>query len=175
MAQERQGAVTMRGNPLTLIGPEIKPGQKAPAFTVVDNNLAPVNLEQFKGMVKIICSVPSLDTPVCDAETRQFNVAASKLPSDVRILTISVDLPFAQKRWCGAAGVDKVITLSDHRNVEFGEKYGVLVKDLRILARAVFVVDKHDNVVHAEYVKELTSYPDYEAALDAARKAAAAA
>jgi thiol peroxidase len=175
MAQERQGVVTMHGNPLTLIGPEIRPGQKAPSFSAVDNNLAAVKLEDFKGMVKIICAVPSLDTPVCDAETRRFNVDAGKLPADVRVLTVSVDLPFAQKRWCGAAGVDKVVTLSDHRNVEFGEKYGVLIKELRILARAVFVVDKHDNAVYAEYVKDITNYPDYEAALAAARKAAAAA
>jgi thiol peroxidase len=174
MAQERQGVVTMRGNPLTLIGPEIKVGDKAPAFSLVDNNLGTVTLDNFKGKVKVLCSVPSLDTPVCDAETRRFNIDAAKLPGDVQVLTISVDLPFAQKRWCGAAGVDKVTTLSDHRNVEFGEKYGVLIKDLRILARAVFVVDKSDKVVYAEYVKELTNYPDYDAALAAARRAAAA-
>ncbi len=174
MAQERPGAVTMRGNPLTLIGPEIKPGQKAPQFTALDNNLGTVGLDNFKGKVKIICSVPSLDTPVCDNETRRFNVEAANLPGDVQILTISMDLPFAQKRWCGAAGVDKVITLSDHRNADFGEKYGVLIKELRLLARAVFVVDKNDNVVHVEYVKEITNYPDYDAALSAARKAASA-
>jgi thiol peroxidase len=173
MAQERQGAVTMRGNPLTLVGPEIKPGQKAPEFSLVDNNLATVTSADFKGKVKIICAVPSLDTPVCDTETRRFNVEAAKLADSVRVLTISTDLPFAQKRWCGAAGVDKVVTLSDHRNVDFGEKYGVLVKDLRLLARAVFVVDKSDKVVHAEYVKDIVNQPDYEAALAAAQKAAA--
>jgi thioredoxin-dependent peroxiredoxin len=173
MAEERKGAVTMRGNPLTLVGPEIKPGQKAPAFTAVGKGLAPASLDQFKGKVKIISAVPSLDTPVCDAETRRFNEEAAKLPGDVQILTISMDLPFAQARWCGAAGVDKVTMLSDFREREFGPRYGVLMKETGLLARAVFVVDKNDNVVHAEYVKEVANQPDYEAALAAAKKAAA--
>ncbi len=174
MAEERKGAVTMRGNPMTLVGPEIKPGQKAPGFTLVGKGLQPATLDQFKGKVKIITTVPSLDTPVCDAETRRFNEEASKLPGDVQILSISMDLPFAQARWCGAAGVDKVTPLSDYRAAEFGQKYGVLIKELHLLARTVFVVDKNDNVTYAEYVKEVAEHPNYEAALAAARKAAGA-
>jgi len=173
MAKERKGAVTMRGNPMTLVGPELKAGQKAPAFTAVGKGLAPVTLDQFKGKVKIIAAIPSIDTPVCDAETRRFNEEASKLPGDVQILTISMDLPFAQARWCGAAGVDKVTTISDWRAAEFGQKYGALIKELHLLARAVFVIDKNDNVVYSEYVKEVANQPNFEAALDAARKAAA--
>jgi thiol peroxidase len=173
MAEERTGAVTMRGNPMTLVGPELKAGQKAPAFTAVGKGLAPVTLDQFKGKVKIIAAIPSIDTPVCDAETRRFNEEASKLPGDVQILTISMDLPFAQARWCGAAGVDKVITISDWRAAEFGQKYGALIKELHLLARAVFVIDKNDNVVYSEYVKEVANQPNFEAALEAARKAAA--
>lgn len=172
MAEERKGAVTMRGNPMTLVGPEIKVGQKAPDFMVVGAGLRPANLEQFKGKVKIITTVPSLDTPVCDAETRRFNEEASRLPGDVQILSVSMDLPFAQARWCGAAGVDKVTPLSDYQRADFGEKYGALIKELHLLARAVFVVDKNDNVTHVEYVKEVANQPDYEAALNAARKAA---
>jgi thiol peroxidase len=173
MAEERKAAVTMRGNPMTLVGPELKPGQKAPGFTIVGKGMAPVGLDQFKGKVKIIATIPSIDTPVCDAETRRFNEEAAKLPGDVQILTISMDLPFAQARWCGAAGVDKVTTLSDWRGAEFGQKYGALIKELHLLTRAVFVLDRNDNVVHAEYVKEIANHPDYEAALAAARKAAA--
>jgi thioredoxin-dependent peroxiredoxin len=173
MAEERKGAVTMRGNPMTLVGPELKAGQKAPAFTAVGKGLAPVTLDQFKGKVKIIAAIPSIDTPVCDAETRRFNEEASKLPGDVQILTISMDLPFAQARWCGAAGVDKITTISDWRAAEFGQKYGALIKELHLLARAVFVLDKNDNVVYSEYVKEVANQPNFEAALEAARKAAA--
>jgi thioredoxin-dependent peroxiredoxin len=173
MAEERKGAVTMRGNPMTLVGPELKVGQKAPAFTAVGKGLAPVTLDQFKGKVKIIAAIPSIDTPVCDAETRRFNEEASKLPGDVQIITISMDLPFAQARWCGAAGVDKVTTISDWRAAEFGQKYGALIKELHLLARAVFVIDKNDNVVYSEYVKEVANQPNFEAALEAARKAAA--
>jgi thiol peroxidase len=174
MAQERSGAVTMRGNPLTLVGPELKAGQKAPAFTSVGKGLAAVNLDSLKGKVKIIAAVPSVDTPVCDAETRRFNEEAAKLPGDVQVVTISMDLPFAQARWCAAAGVDKITMLSDWRNAEFGEKYGALIKELHLLARSVFVLDKNDNLVHVEYVKEVANQPDYEAALNAARKAASA-
>jgi len=172
MAQERSGAVTMRGNPLTLVGPELKAGQKAPVFSSVGKGLAAVNLDAFKGKVKIIAAVPSVDTPVCDVETRRFNEEAAKLPGDVQVLTISMDLPFAQARWCAAAGVDKITMLSDWRNAEFGEKYGALIKELHLLARSVFVLDKNDNLVHVEYVKEVANQPDYEAALNAARKAA---
>ena len=173
MAEERKGAVTMRGNPMTLVGPEVKVGQKAPAFTAVGKGLQPATLDQFKGKVKVITTVPSLDTPVCDAETRRFNEEASNLPGDVEILSISMDLPFAQARWCGAANAEKITTLSDWRTAEFGQKYGALIKELHLLTRAVFVIDKNDNVTHVEYVKELTQEPNYEAALAAAKKAAA--
>ena len=173
MAEERKGAVTMRGNPLTLIGPELKPGQKAPDFSLVGKDMKPVTLEQLKGKVKIIATIPSLDTPVCDAETRRFNEEASKL-GDVQILAVSMDLPFAAARWCGAAGVDKVTTASDYRGAHFGEAYGALIKELYLDARAVFVIDKNDNLVHVEYVKEVANQPNFEAALAAARKAASA-
>lgn len=173
MAVERSGAVTMRGNPLTLIGAELKPGQPAPAFKLVGAGMKEVTLDQFKGKVKIISTIPSVDTPVCDAETRRFNEEAGKLPGDVVILTVSMDLPFAQARWCGAAGVDKVTTLSDYRGAHFGEAYGVLIKELYLLARVVFVVDKQDKITYVEYVKEVANHPNYEAALEAARKAAA--
>jgi len=173
MAEERKGAVTMRGNPMTLVGPELKPGQKAPAFTAVGKGLAPVTLDQFKGKVKIIAAIPSIDTPVCDAETRRFNVEASKLPGDVQILSVSMDLPFAQARWCAAAGVDKITTLSDWRSANFGTSYGTLIKELHLLARCVFVVDKNDNVTYVEYVKEIAEQPNFDAALAAAKKAAA--
>src|SRR6202167_4547160 len=173
MAQERAAAVTMRGNPLTLIGPELKVGEAAPAFTLIGAGMKPVTLDDYKGKVKIISTIPSVDTPVCDAETRRFNEEAAKLPPNVVVLTISMDLPFAQARWCGAAGVDKVTAISDWRTAEFGEKYGALIKELHLLARAVFVIDKDDNVVYAEYVKEVANQPDFEAALAAARKAAA--
>jgi thiol peroxidase len=167
---ERIGEVTMKGNPLTLVGPALKAGDKAPDFVVLNNDLAPVSLSAFRGKVCIISSVPSLDTPVCDMETRRFNQEAGYLGQDVVILTISMDLPFAQKRWCGAAGVDKVITLSDHREASFGSAYGVLIKELRLLARSVFVVDKHGVIRHIQLVKELAQEPDYEAVLKALKE-----
>jgi thiol peroxidase len=173
MAEERKGAVTMRGNPMTLVGPEIKVGQKAPEFHSVDKGLQPIGLDKFKGKVKVISVVPSIDTPVCDAQTRRFNEEAAKL-GDVQVLTVSMDLPFAQSRWCGAAGVDKITMVSDFKDHNFGTQYGVLIKELGLLARAVFVVDKNDNVTHAEYVKEVASHPNYDATLEAARKANAA-
>ena len=160
----------MRGNPLTLVGQELKEGDPAPDFEVLDNGLSPVKLSSFKGKVCVISSVPSLDTPVCDMETRRFNQEAGKLSADVQILTISMDLPFAQKRWCGAAGVDKVVTLSDHRNASYGTTYGVLIKELRLLARAVFVLDREGIIRYIQIVKETTEEPDYEAVLDAVNK-----
>ena len=165
--QERAGLVTMKGNPITLIGPELKVGDRAPDFVAVDNDLSHVSLESFRGKVCIVSSVPSLDTPVCDMETRRFNSEASRLGDDVVVLTISMDLPFAQKRWCGAAGVDQVVTLSDHRDGAFGEAYGVLIKDLRLLARAVFVLDKEGTIRYLELVKEIANEPNYEAVLAA--------
>lgn len=164
---ERSGAVTFQGNPLTLLGNEVRPGEKAPDFVGLDNSLAPVNLSSYSGKVLVLSSVPSLDTPVCDMETRRFNSEAAGLGSDVVILTISMDLPFAQKRWCGAAGVTHVTTLSDHKDASFGMNYGVLIKELRLLARAVFVVDRSGTVRYVELVKEITHEPDYDAALKA--------
>jgi thiol peroxidase len=168
--EERTGMITMKGNPVTLLGKASKEGDPAPDFQVLDNNLSPVSLSSFKGKVCVISSVPSLDTPVCDMETRRFNEEAGKLGSDVQILTISMDLPFAQKRWCGAAGVDKVITLSDHRDASLGLAYGILIKELRLLARAVFVVDREGVLRYIQIVKEQTEEPDYKAVLDAVRK-----
>lgn len=164
---ERAGIITMKGNPLTLVGKELKVGDPAPDFEVLDNDLAPVKLSSFRGKICVISSVPSLDTPVCDMETRRFNEEAGKLGTDVVILTISMDLPFAQKRWCGAAGVDKVITLSDHREASFGKAYGVLIKELRLLARTVLVVDGGGIIRYVQAVKEQTQEPDYDAVLDA--------
>jgi len=168
--EERVGIITMRGKPLTLVGQELKEGDSAPDFEVLDNGLSPVKLASFKGKVCVISSVPSLDTPVCDMETRRFNQEAGKLSEDVQILTISMDLPFAQKRWCGAAGVDKVVTLSDHRNASFGTAYGVLIKDLRLLARAVFILDREGIIQYIQTVKEISEEPDYEAVLGAVDK-----
>lgn len=170
---ERPGATTMRGNPLTLIGPELKTGDAAPDFSLVDNALKPVSLKDTGSHVRIISVVPSLDTPVCDAQTKRFNEEAAKLP-DVDILTVSMDLPFAQKRWCGAFGVDKVKMLSDHRDGSFGSAYGTLIKDMRIESRAIFVLDQNNKIRHVEYVKEVADFPNYEAALAAAKSAAAA-
>jgi len=170
--KERTEMVTMKGNPLTLVGNEVKVGDEAPEFEVLSNNLSPVRLSSFRGKVCIVSSVPSLDTPVCDTETRRFNEEAQKLSSDVAILTISMDLPFAQKRWCGAAGVTGVQTLSDHRDASFGTAYGVLIKELRLLARAVFVVDRNGVVQYVQLVKEITQEPDYETILTAVRKLA---
>jgi len=167
---ERSGLVTMRGNPVTLLGNEIKAGDAAPDFVVVGNDLKPVEFGSFRGKTCIIYSLPSLDTPVCDISTRHFNEEAAKLGPDTAILIVSMDLPFAQSRWCGAAGVQGVQTLSDHREASFGQAYGVLIKDLRLLARAVFVVDKQGTVRHVDLVKEIAQEPDYEAALAAARK-----
>ncbi|MFZ0928029.1 MAG: thiol peroxidase [Syntrophobacteraceae bacterium] len=159
--------VTMAGNPLTLAGNPLKVGDKAPDFTVADNSLAKTGLSSYKGRVVVISAVPSLDTPVCDVETRRFNVEAGKLGNDVAVLTISMDLPFAQKRWCGAAGVSHVTTLSDYRDANFGLAYGVLIEDLRLLARAVFVIDRENTIRHIEIVSEIRTEPDYEACLKA--------
>lgn len=170
MAIERKGAVTFKGNPVTLLGPELKVGDQAPDFKVLANDLSEVTLADSKGFVRIISVVPSLDTGVCDAQTRRFNEEAGDIDG-VKVLTVSVDLPFAQKRWCGAAGVENVQTLSDHRDLSFGTAYGVAIKEMRLLARAVFVVDQNDQIVYVEYVPESTNHPDYEAPILAAKKA----
>lgn len=166
---ERDGAVEFKGNPATLLGPEIKVGDTAPDFRVVDNGLQPVTLATDAGKVRLIAVVPSLDTPVCDAMTRKFNQDAAALPDAVVVYTISVDLPFAQKRWCGNAGIDKVKTLSDYQDRSFGLNYGVLLKDLKLLARAVFVIDVNDKVAYVELVPEVTAEPDYVAALNSVK------
>jgi thiol peroxidase len=165
--EERTGIITMKGNPLTLIGKELKIGDSAPDVEVLDNNLSPVKLSSFRGKICVISSVPSLDTPVCDMETRRFNKEAGKLSADIQILTISMDLPFAQKRWCGAAGVDKLVTLSDHRNASFGIAYGVLIKELRLLARSVFVADREGIIKYIQMVNEISKEPDYNAIMNA--------
>ena len=166
---ERNEAATFQGNPLTLVGDEIKVGDKAPDFTVLQNDLSPATLSDYADKVLILTLVPSLDTPVCDMEVRRFNSEAAALGDDIKILTVSMDLPFAQARWCGAAGVEAVETLSDHRDASLGKKYGALIKELQLLTRAVFVIDRDGAIKYAEYVKEITEEPDYAAALDAAK------
>jgi thiol peroxidase len=165
--EERTDIITMKGNPLTLIGKELKVGDSAPDFEVLDNDLSPVKLSSLRGKICVISSVPSLDTPVCDMETRRFNQEAGKLSPVIQILTISMDLPFAQKRWCGAAGVDKVVTLSDHLNASFGTAYGVLIKELRLLARCVFIVDREGIIQYIQMVNEISKEPDYDAIMNA--------
>ncbi len=165
---ERAGATTLRGNPFTLVGPEIKVGDAAPEFTVVDGSLKPVHLSDTGSKTRIFSIVPSLDTPVCDAQTKRFNEEAAKLEG-VDIYTVSMDLPFAQKRFCNSFLVDNVKMLSDHREASFGEAYGTLIKELRILSRAIFVVAPDNTVKYVEYVGEVADYPNYEAALAAAR------
>lgn len=168
--RERKARITKKGEPLTLLGDEVVVGQKAPDFTVVANDLSEAQFSSFRGKICIISSVPSLDTPVCDTMTHRFNEEAERLSEDVVVLTISMDLPFAQKRWCGAAGIENLKTFSDHRDASFGMAYGVLIKELRLLARAVFVVDKNGTIKHVQIVKELTEQPDYEAALKVIRQ-----
>ena len=162
--------VTIKGNPKALSGTEVKVGDKAPDFELLDNNLTPVKLSSFLGKVVVISSVHSLDTGICDTETRKFNTEAGKLGPDVVILTVSMDLPFAQKRWCGAAGVSNVITLSDHRDASFGTSYGVLIKELRLLARKIFVLDKAGIVRYVQLVNEVASEPDYEPVINAVKQ-----
>ena len=167
---ERTGLVTLHGDDLTLVGEAVSIGDVAPDVTVLDNDLSPVNLSRYTGKVRVISSVPSLDTPVCDAETRRFNKEAESLGPDVVVLTISMDLPFAQKRWCGAAGIERVQTLSDHRDAAFSMAYGVLIKELRLLARAIFVVDRDGAIRYIQLVPEVSDEPDYDAVLAAAKE-----
>lgn len=171
---ERQAATTFKGNPLTLVGPELKPGDKAPDFDVVDGTLQPFNLDKTGNAVRIFSVLPSLDTPVCDMQTKRFNTEAGQLPN-VKIFTISMDLPFAQKRYCDAFAVDDVKMLSDHKSASFGSAYGTLIKEWRVESRAIFVVDKDNTIQHAEYVKEVADHPNYEAALAKARELAGSA
>jgi thiol peroxidase len=166
---ERKGTVTFQGGPLTLVGDEVKVGEPAPDAELLSNDLKPVRLSSYRGKVCVITSVPSLDTPVCDVETRRFNGEAGRLGADVKVLAVSMDLPFAQKRWCGAAGVEWVETLSDHGEASFGTRYGVLIKELRLLARAVFVVDREGILRYSQIVKEIADEPGYEAVLSAVK------
>lgn len=170
--EKRTGVVTFAGNPIALLGKEVKVGDKAPAFKLLDNGLSEKTLADYAGKVKVISVVPSLDTGVCDAQTRWFNQNISKLGENVVVLTVSVDLPFAQKRWCGAAGIDQVETLSDHRDLSFGENYGFVLEGLRLLSRGIVVIDKDDVVRYVEYVPEVTSAVNFDAA-EAATKALA--
>ena len=170
--QQREGAVTFQGSPLTLIGDALEVGDAAPDVTVLGNDLSEVALASFRGKAVVIASVPSLDTPVCDLQTRRFNEEAAGLAGDVEVLTVSMDLPFAQARWCGAAGIRRVTTLSDHRDAAFGTACGVLIRELRLLARAVFVVDRDGVIRYIQVVPEITDEPDYAAALDAVRELA---
>ena len=172
MIQERNNVVTFKGKPATLLGPAIKIGDPAPDFQVVDNALQPVTLASNLGKVQLITIVPSLDTPVCDTMTRKFNEKAAQLPESVIVLTISMDLPFAQKRWCGNAGIEKIKTVSDYQERSFGLNYGLLLNELKLLARAVLVINKEGKVAYLEIVKEVTAEPDYDAALAAALKIA---
>ena len=167
---ERRGAIKFKGQDLTLIGEELQVGGCAPQFTVLDENLSEVTVSGADGLVRIILAVPSLDTSVCDIQTRRFNQAAASLGKEVAILTISMDLPFAQKRWCAAAGIKAVRTLSDHRDASFGTGYGVLIKELRLLARAVFVIDGEGIIRWVQIVDEVTDEPDYEGTLHAVRE-----
>ncbi|MFH2037391.1 MAG: thiol peroxidase [Candidatus Zixiibacteriota bacterium] len=168
--KERKDVIKMKGNPMTLVGNEVRVGDKAPDFTVLDGTLSPVKMSSFAGKTVVLVSVPSLDTPVCDMETRRFNQEAAKIGDNVVIVTVSMDLPFAQARWCGAAGVDKVTVLSDYRDASFGENYGVLIKELRLLARTIFVVDKKGIVQYVQYVVETTTEPNYDEVLKAVKK-----
>src|SRR5690606_1665831 len=164
MVEERKNAATLRGNPITLLGPELKPGDKAPDAVVSKSLTEEVRLSDYSGKVRLISSVPSLDTGVCDAQTRRFNEEAAKLGDDVVVLTISADLPMAQARWCGAAGVDRVVVLSDHKHMDFGNKYGLHIKELRLDMRAVFVIDRDDTIRYVQVLREMAEHPDYDAA-----------
>jgi len=171
MAETRSGAVTLKGNPVNLVGRELKVGDQAPEFVLQNNALAEVKLSDSAGKTRIIATVPSLDTPVCQQETKNFNEKAREL-GDVQVLVVSMDLPFGQKRWCGAEGIESVTTLSAHRSTQFGEDYGVLISGGpldRCLARAIFVVDPQGTLKYVEYVKEIAEHPNYDATLAAAR------
>lgn len=172
MSLERKGLIRFGDKEVTVVGPDRKPGEKAPDFTATTQDWEHINvLEATKGKVRIIAAVPSLDTAVCDRETRRFNQEAASLDEDIVIVVISADLPFAQKCWCGAAGVDRVMVVSDHMDMDFGEKYGCLMKEVRLMRRAVFVVDRDDTIVYADYMPRLTDEPKYEEVLEAAKQA----
>jgi thioredoxin-dependent peroxiredoxin len=173
MSQERQNVITFKGNPFTLIGPELMIGQPVPAFTVIANDLSEVTLNSTQGKTRIFVTVPSLDTPVCDMEGRRFNQEAAKMEG-VEVIVLSMDLPFAQKRWCGAENIEAVKTASDYRGATFAQAYGILIKELHLHARAVFVINPKNELVYQEIVSEVTAEPNYEAALNAAKSTLAA-
>ncbi len=166
---ERYGVISFGGKPVTLVGQAPRLGEPAPEFELTGNDLQPVRLFDFRGKILVIISLPSLDTPVCDLETRRFNTEAERLGSDVAVLAVSMDLPFAQKRWCGAAGISRVLTASDYREASFGYAYGVLIKEYRLLARAVFVIDRDGVLRYQQIVPEAGKEPDYESVLAAIR------
>lgn len=169
---ERTGLLQVGGNDVTIVGPDVKVGDVAPEFNAHSQNWDRVDiLKSTSGKVRIIAAVPSLETDVCDKETRRFNEEASSLSEDIVIVTISADLPFTQKRWCGAAGIDRLLVVSDHYDANFGEKYGSLIKERRVLRRAVFVIDKFDKVVYVDYMEALGDEPNYQQVLEAARNA----
>lgn len=167
---ERSGLITFQGSPLTLLGEEPKVGQRAPDFHALDSSLNVVSMSSLQGKVRVICSLPSLDTPVCDMEARRFNEEATKMGPEVEVIVISMDLPFAQKRWCALSGAQRVRTLSDHKEASFGTAYGTLIKELRLLTRAVFIVDKGGILRYSQWVKEITREPDYDEVLAALNK-----
>ena len=170
--RERKGAITFKGGPLTLLGEAVNVGSPGPDAVLIGNDLSEVRLSDHAGKVRVLSSVPSLDTPVCAAQTRRFNESAAALGGGVAVLTISMDLPFAQQRWCGAEGIDQVITLSDHRDAAFGTAYGVLIKELRLLARAVHVLDAEGTIRYVQLVEEVTNEPDYDEVLAAVKECA---
>lgn len=169
MSQERNHAATFKGNPITLIGPELQAGDQAPDFQLNKSLVETVSLKDYAGKIKLISVVPSIDTGVCDAQTRRFNEEAAKLGDQVQVLTVSADLPFAQARWCGAAGIDRVVLLSDYKDNSFGKAYGVLIKEFALDMRSIFVLDASDKIVYVEVLKEMTEHPDYDAAVAAVR------
>ncbi len=166
---ERANAITLKGNPMTLLGDELKVGDAAPAFSLKANDMSDKTLADFAGKVKIVSVVPSLDTPVCDVETKRFNEAAGELGDSTVVLTVSVDTPMAQKRWCGAAGVENVVCLSDFKDHTFGPAYGVRIKEIGLLARCLFVIDANDTVQYVQLVPEVAEEPNYDAVLNAAK------
>jgi thiol peroxidase len=168
--EERKGIITMKGRPLSLLGPDIKVGDKVPDFTVLNSELLDVKLSDFSGKTKVISVTPSLDTSVCDLQARRFNHEAASLPADVVVLNVSMDLPFAISRFCTVAEIDRVTALSDHRDASFGIAYGVLIKELRLLARSIFIIDRNSVLRYKEIVPEQTNHPDYDKVLEALNK-----
>ncbi|MDK2934579.1 MAG: thioredoxin-dependent peroxiredoxin [Clostridiales bacterium] len=167
----RKNAITLHNNPLSLRGKEIKVGDKAPNFKAVKQDLSEFDFyNDTKGKIKIISAVPSIDTEVCALQTKRFNQEATALSDDIEIITISVDLPFAQNRFCGAEGIQNIQVISDHKDLDFGEKYGFVIDELRLLSRGIVIVDKDNNVKYVEYVKEVSNHPDYDKALEEVKK-----